>query len=102
MKHFTIAYRDEDNNFLEICEYAEKSDEAIKNAIKDIPFLKNNQNYIFRCTNESDLDWLINMEGFKQKEWDKDSLYEESIYLIKSFKSHLNHIFNWLYKSLQK
>ena len=101
MKHFTIAYRDEDNNFLEICEYAEKSDEAIKNAIKDIPFLKNNQNYIFRCTNESDLDWLMNMEGFKQKEWDKDSLYEESLYLIKGIKSHLNHIFHWLHKSLQ-
>jgi len=33
LKHFTIAYKDKDNNLYEICEYAERSDEAIKNAI---------------------------------------------------------------------
>ena len=71
MKHFTIAYKDENNNFCEICEYAERSDDAIKNAIKDIPILKNNSNYIFRCTNESDLEWLYDMKSFSKKEWDK-------------------------------
>tara|TARA_Y100000589_G_C26940437_1_gene542163 strand:+ start:492 stop:665 length:174 start_codon:yes stop_codon:yes gene_type:complete len=39
LKYFTIACRDNDDNFCEICEYAERSDEAIKNAINDIPIL---------------------------------------------------------------
>ena len=84
MKHFTIAYKDKDDNFCEICEYTKKSDEAIKNAIKDIPILKNNDNYIFRCTNESDLEWLTNMENFKKKEWDGDSLLKESKFILKN------------------
>ena len=46
MKHFTIGYKDNDDNICEICEYAERSDEAIKNAINDIPILKNNNNSI--------------------------------------------------------
>ena len=83
LKHFTIAYKDDNNNFFEICEYAERSDEAIKNAINDIPILKRNKNYILRCTNESDLEWLSNMETFRKKEWDKDSLIKEAKFSIK-------------------
>ena len=95
MKHFTIAYKDNDDNFCEICEYAERSDEAIKNAINDIPLLKNN-NYIYRCTNESDLEWLSNMESLSKKEWDRDSLTKEGKFILKEIKIDLFHLFHWL------
>ena len=100
MKHFTIAYKDNDDNFCEICEYAERSDEAIKNAINDIPLLKNN-NYIYRCTNESDLEWLSNMESLSKKEWDRDSLTKEGKFILKEIKGHIIHIFQWLKFSLK-
>ena len=99
MKHFTIAYKDADNNIFEICEYAEKSDEAIKNAISDVPLLKNN-NYIFRCTNESDLDWLTKMEDLSRKKWDRDSLTKEGKFILKDIKDHIAHIFHWIKTSL--
>ena len=101
MKHFTIAYKDADNNFCEICEYAEKSDEAIRNAINDIPILKNHTDYIFRCTNESDLEWLSKMESLNKKEWDKDSLNKEGKFILNEIKEHLTHIFYWLKTSLK-
>ena len=101
MKHFTIAYKDEKNNFCEICEYAEKSDDAIKNAINDIPFLKKNNSYIFRCTKESDLEWLYNTDNFSKKEWDRDSLAKEGKFLLKEIKSHIIHILYWLKTSLK-
>ena len=101
LKHFTIAYKDEKNNFCEICEYAERSDEAIKNAMTDIPILKNNDNYIFRCTNESDLEWLTKMESFSKKEWDKDLLTEEGKFILKEIKDHLTHIYYWLKSSIK-
>lgn len=101
MKHFTIAYKDSDDNFCEICEYAERSDEAIKNAINDIPILKNNNNYIFRCTNESDLEWLNNMENLSKKEWDRDLLTKEGKFILKGIKDHIIHIFYWLKTSLR-
>ncbi len=100
MKHFTIAYKDNEDNFCEICEYAERSDEAIKNAINDIPLLKNN-NYIYRCTNESDLEWLSNMESLSKKEWDRDSLTKEGKFILKEIKGHIIHIFQWLKSSLK-
>ena len=96
MKHFTIAYKDDNNNFCEICEYAERSDEAIKNAINDIPVLKNNNNNIFRCTNESDLDWLFKMESLSKKKWDRDSLTKEGKFILKEIRNHITHIFHWL------
>ena len=96
MKHFTIAYKDNDDNFCEICEYAERSDEAIKNAINDIPLLKNNKNYIFRCTNESDLEWLSSMESLNKKEWDRDLLAKEGKFILNEIKNHITHIFQWL------
>ena len=100
MKHFTIAYKDNEDNFCEICEYAERSDEAIKNAINDIPILKNN-NYIYRCTNESDLEWLSNMESLSKKEWDRDSLTKEGKFILKEIKGHIIHILQWLKSSLK-
>ena len=100
MKHFTIAYKDNDDNFCEICEYAERSDEAIKNAINDIPLLKNN-NYIYRCTNESDLEWLSNVESLSKKEWDRDSLTKEGKFILQEIKGHIIHIFQWLKSSLK-
>ena len=101
MKHFTVAYKDEHNNFCEICEYAEKSDEAIKNAISDIPILKNNNNYIFRCTNESDLEWLCTMESLNKKEWNRNSLSKEGRFILKEIKDHSSHIIFWLKTSLK-
>ncbi len=101
MKHFTIAYKDKNDNFHEICEYAERSDEAIKNAIDDIPILKNNSNYIFRCTNESDLEWLSKMESLNKKEWDRDLLTKEGKFILKEIKDHLTHIIHWLRSSLK-
>tara|TARA_B100000614_G_scaffold236139_1_gene233454 strand:- start:347 stop:664 length:318 start_codon:yes stop_codon:yes gene_type:complete len=100
LKHFTIAYKDNEDNFCEICEYAERSDEAIKNAINDIPLLKNN-NYIYRCTNESDLEWLSNMESLSKKEWDRDSLTKEGKFILKEIKGHIIHILQWLKSSLK-
>ena len=100
MKHFTIAYKDNDDKFHEICEYAERSDEAIKNAINDIPILKKNNNYIFRCTNESDLDWLTKMEDLSRKKWDRDSLTKEGKFILKEIKDHIAHIFHWIKTSL--
>ena len=101
MKHFTIAYKDDNNNLCEICEYAERSDEAIKNAISDIPILKNNNDYIFRCTNESDLEWLYNMERLSKKEWDRESLTKEGKFILKEIKDHIMHISYWLKTSLK-
>ena len=103
LKHFTIAYRDDNNNSFEICEYAERSDEAIKNAVEDIPNLKNNHNYIFRCTNESDLDWLSSLGGgIAKQEWDMDSLSREGTSILKEIKEHFIHIFNWIKISLKR
>ena len=101
MKHFTIAYKDNDDNFCEICEYAERSDEAIKNAINDIPILKNNKYSIFRCTNESDLEWLFKMESFNKIKWDRDSLNKEGKSILIGIKDHITHIFHWLKTSLK-
>ena len=101
LKHFTIAYKDDNDNFCEICEYAERSDEAIKNAINDIPILKNNNKYIFRCTNESDLEWLFNMESLSNKQWDRDSLTKEGRFILIEIKDHITHIFHWLKTSIK-
>ncbi len=101
MKHFTIAYKDNNDNICEICEYAERSDEAINNAINDIPILKNNKYSIFRCTNESDLEWLSKMESFNKIKWDRESLNKEGKFILKGIKDHINHIFHWLKTSLR-
>lgn len=100
MKHFTIAYEDDNSNFCEICEYAERSDEAINNAINDIPILKNN-NYILRCTNESDLEWLSNVKSLNRKEWNRDLLDKEGRFILKEIKNHITHIIYWLKTSLK-
>tara|TARA_B100000212_G_C27317185_1_gene508470 strand:+ start:524 stop:844 length:321 start_codon:yes stop_codon:yes gene_type:complete len=101
LKHFTIAYKDKDDNFCEICEYAERSEEAIKNAINDIPILKKNNNYIYRCTNESDLEWLFKIKSLNKNDWDKDLLIKESKFILNEIKEHLTHIYAWLKTSLK-
>ena len=95
MKYFTTANKDSNDNSCEICEYAEISDEAIKNAINDIPLLKYNYNYIFRCTNESNLELL------NKKEWDRDLLTKEGKFILKQIKDNLTHIFHWLKTSMK-
>ena len=94
MSHFTIAYMDKKNDSFEICEYAENADEAINYAMKDIPLLKDHKEYIYRCTNESALDWLqkrsITKDVFKKKDYfkkDKGFSY--------NFPFLLNKIFNY-------
>ena len=101
MKHFTIGYKDSHNNLFEICEYAEKSEEAINNAMNDVPILKNNHNYIFRCTNESDLEWLSKMECVTKAKWDKESLSKEGRFVLGEIKHHLNHIISWIKISIK-
>ncbi len=92
MNHFSIAYMDNKNDSFEICEYAENADEAINYAMKDIPLLKDHKEYIYRCTNESALDWLqkssITKDVFKKKDHltkDKGSSYNFSFLLNKIF-----------------
>ena len=101
LKHFTIAYKDNDDNFCEICEYAERPDEAIKNAINDIPILKNNNDYIFRCTNESDLEWLTNMKSSSKKGRDRNLLTKADKFILKEIKNHTTQIFYWLKNSIK-
>ena len=67
MKLFTKVYKDYVDNFSKICKYAEKSDESIRNGINDISTLKNNNSYVFKCTNKSYLEWLANMESLNKK-----------------------------------
>ena len=101
MNHFIIAYQEIDDNISELCEFAERSDEAIKNALNDIPILKNNNNFKFRFTNESDLEWLSNMGNFSIKNRDIDSLTKEDKSIIKEIKDHINNIFHWLKNSFK-
>tara|TARA_Y100000589_G_scaffold220559_1_gene208175 strand:- start:2378 stop:2698 length:321 start_codon:yes stop_codon:yes gene_type:complete len=101
LKHFTIAYKDEEDNFFEICEYAERSDEAIKNAISDIPTLKKNNDFIFRCTNESDLEWLLKFENLNKNELDRNSLNKKGIFILKEIKDYINDVFYFLKDSFK-
>ena len=94
MSHFSIAYMDNKNDLFEICEYAENADEAINYAMKDIPLLKDHKEYIYRCTNESALDWLqknsIPKDVFKKK----DHLTKDKRFSY-NFSFLLNKIFNY-------
>ena len=94
MKHFSIAYIDEKNDSFEICEYAENANEAINHAMEDIPLLKVHKEYIYRCTNESALDWMYHnniKEDLSNKKdhlhIDKKNLFDNlSLFLEKIFK----------------
>ena len=68
----------------------------IKKAINNIPTLKNTNNHIFRCTNESHLEWLLHIESLSKEEWDRDSLTKECIHTLKGIKDQITHIFYWL------
>ena len=92
MKHFSIAYIDEKNDSFEICEYAENADEAINHAMEDIPLLKAHKEYIYRCTNESALDWLQHnniKEGISSKKdnshKDKKNLFDDLSLFLEKF-----------------
>ena len=58
LSHYTIGYHDADQHYLEICEYAKDSYEAIEHAKEDVPFLQGHPHFIDRCTNESGLDYV--------------------------------------------
>ena len=96
MKNFTIAYKNHDNNYCEIYKYAERSDEAIKNGINNILLLKNNNHYIFRCTNESDLEWLYNNNNSSKKELYRNALTKEGRFILVEIKDHIAHILHFL------
>ena len=100
MKNFTITHRGIDNNIYEMCECAGRSNEAIKNAINDILILKNTNNYIIRCTNESNLEWLFNIKSTIKKDLDRNSLTEAGKFILKEIKDHITQIFHWLKNSL--
>ena len=36
------------------------------------------------------------MESFNIKEWDRDLLTKEGIFILKQIKDHFTHIFHWL------
>ena len=91
MKHFTIAYKDGIDNFGEIFDYNERSDEEIKNAINNILISKYN-NYIYRCTYKRHIGWLFKMESFIKKEYYKDSLMKKRSFIIKEIKNHINNL----------
>jgi len=94
MKHFSIAYIDEKNDSFEICEYAENADEAINHAMEDIPLLKVHKENIYRCTNESALDWLQNNNIKQDLLNKKDHLHKDNKTLFDNlslfFKKFLN------------
>ena len=92
MKHFSIAYIDEKNDSFEICEYAENANEAINHAMEDIPLLKLHKEYIYRCTNESALDWLqsnnLKKDLFNKKDHllkDKKTLFDNLSLFLEKF-----------------
>jgi len=92
MKHFSIAYIDEKNDSFEICEYAKNADEAINHAMEDIPLLKIHKEYIYRCTNESALDWLqsnnLKKDLFNKKDHllkDKKTLFDNLSLFLEKF-----------------
>ena len=58
MPHYTIGYHDSQENLYEICEYAQDSYEAIQHAIEDVPELQAHPHAVYRCTNESGLDYV--------------------------------------------
>ena len=100
LKQFSIANRDNEDNFCETCQNVERSDEAIKDVITDIPILINN-NYKFKCTNKSDLEWFFNMESLSKKKWRRNSLTKDGKFILKEIKNHITHIFHWLKTSFK-
>ena len=102
MKYLKIISKYNNPNICKICDHAEGSDETIKNTIIDISILKINIDYIFRCTNQSDLEWLYNMESMKKKKWDRNLLTKEYNFILKEIKYNITYIFLWLKTSLKK
>ena len=40
-------------------------------------YKKNNNNYLFKCTNKSDLEWLTKIVSMSKKKCDRDSLTKD-------------------------
>ena len=49
--HYTIGYHDAEQQRHYICEYANNSYEAIKDAQEDVPFLKEHPHFVDSCIN---------------------------------------------------
>ena len=94
MKHFSIAYIDEKNDSFEICEYAENADEAINHAMEDIPLLKVHKEYIYRCTNESALDWMYHNNIKEDLPNKKDHLHKDKKTLFDNLSLFLEKFLN--------
>ena len=84
---------DSNYDFYQICADTERSDEAIKYAINDIPILKPLFIYLYPLS-KSDLGWLSNMEKWSKREWDKDSLTKKGRFYIKGNKINITHLFH--------
>ena len=91
MVKLTIAYKDSNDNFHGIYEDIKRSNESIQNN----SILKNN-NYIFICTNESDLQLLSNMESLSKKAWYKVSLMKKGNFKIEDIKNQITQLFQRL------
>ena len=81
---------DDDDIFCERCDCEERSDEEIKNALIYIPTLEN-INYVFRWTNERDLEWLSNMGCSNKRGWDRNSLIRDGKHTLEEIKDHNSH-----------
>ena len=96
MKYFTIAFNNDKNNIFEISEYAKRSNDAIRNAIKVLPLFKKNNNFILRYINERDLKCLCDIETLQKKELNRDSLINEGKFILIEIKDHITNVFYWL------
>jgi len=51
-KHYTIGYHDQDQHKYEICEYAIDAYDAMQQAKKDVPSLREHPSFIAYCVTE--------------------------------------------------
>tara|TARA_B100001996_G_scaffold341644_1_gene295822 strand:- start:292 stop:510 length:219 start_codon:yes stop_codon:yes gene_type:complete len=51
-KHYTIGYHDLEQHKYEICEYAKDAYEAMQQAKKDVPSLREHPSFIAYCVTE--------------------------------------------------
>ena len=51
-KHYTVGYHDTDKHHYEICEYARDAYEAMQQAKKDVPSLREHPSFISYCVTE--------------------------------------------------
>ena len=51
LSHYTVGYHDAEQKRHQICEYANDSYEAIKDAQEDVPFLREHPHFVDSCIN---------------------------------------------------